>query len=68
MEHEDWMKKLLRDGWTHAPGPKDLGKKIHPDLVIWEALPEAEKNKNRIAVKELPKFLARTGFRIDRCV
>jgi voltage-gated potassium channel Kch len=66
LEHEAWYAELERDGWVYAPGPKDPDRKTHPDLVPWEELPESEKEKNRIAVRGLPRFLARAGFQVRR--
>ncbi len=67
-EHEGWCDDLHREGWIFAPGPKNMKKKTHPDLVEWERLPEPEKEKNRAPVRELPIFLTRAGYRIDRLV
>jgi hypothetical protein len=66
MEHEHWMQQRLQDGWTFASRPKDLGKKIHPDLVPWQDLPECEKEKNLAAVADIPRFLAVAGFQVER--
>jgi hypothetical protein len=66
MEHEEWMEQLLRDGWQYTSGSKEIDNKKHPDLQDWEQLPDSEKDKNRIAVRELPRFLARAGFQIER--
>lgn len=66
MEHDAWVAQLKRDGWRFAEGSKDPLARTHPDLVAWSELPEAEKEKNRIPVRELPRFLARAGFQIER--
>lgn len=65
-EHQGWCDDLRRGGWGFAPGPKNSEKKTHPDLVEWELLPEPEKEKNRAPARELPTFLTRAGYRIDR--
>ncbi len=65
-EHEGWCDDLRREGWVFASGLKNTKKKTHPDLVEWEHLPEPEKEKNRAPVRELPTFLTRAGYRIDR--
>ncbi len=65
MEHERWVADLERDGWR--PGPdKDPGRKTHPMLVPWSRLSEAEREKDRAAVRRLPEMLARAGLRIER--
>lgn len=43
--HDNWMKFRLADGWKFGP-VKDEGKKEHPDLVAYEALPEIERAKD----------------------
>lgn len=65
-EHKGWCDDLRRGGWVFATGSKNTKKKTHPDLVEWELLPEPEKEKNRAPVRELPTFLTRAGYRIDR--
>jgi len=66
MEHDDWLEERLQDGWVYAPGPKDSSKKTHPSLVPWEKLPEAEKEKDREPVREMPHILEKAGFQIYR--
>jgi hypothetical protein len=65
-EHKGWCDDLHREGWVFATGPKNSKKMTHPDLVEWEHLPETEKEKNRAPARELPTFLTRAGYRIDR--
>jgi hypothetical protein len=65
-EHEGWCDDLRQGGWAFAPGPRNTKRKTHPDLIDWEHLPESEKEKNRAPVRELPAFLIRAGYRIDR--
>lgn len=64
MEHDRWMKDKLAAGWTYAPPPRDDAKKTHPCLVSWEQLPEAEKDKDRQAVLQIPELLAQAGFEL----
>jgi hypothetical protein len=66
LEHEYWMEERQRDRWTYAPGPEDPKQKTHPDLLPWEKLPEAVKDKDRQAVADLPSLLARAGFQVIR--
>jgi len=65
-EHQGWCDDLRREGWVFTPGLKNTKKKTHPDLVEWDHLPEPEKEKNRAPIRELPTFLTRAGYRIDR--
>jgi hypothetical protein len=66
MEHARWSEELRREGWTYAPGVRNETHKTHPALLSWDELPEADKEKNRVVVRELPTFLARAGFEIHR--
>jgi voltage-gated potassium channel Kch len=66
LEHERWIAERLRAGWTYAPDPKDLARKTSPDLVPWDELSEAEREKDRSSVRGLPRFLARAGLQVYR--
>jgi len=67
MEHAGWVDAMRRQGWRYAPGDRDSQTKTHPDLVTWTDLPEAEKEKNRHTVRQLPAILGRADFQIERC-
>lgn len=64
-EHDRWVRDLVRDGWSHAPAPKDPERKTHPLLVPWEDLDEAEREKDRDAIRAIPRMLARVGYAVD---
>lgn len=68
MEHDRWMSDLVRDGWVHGPPPKspDSTPPTHPLLVGWEDLSEADREKDRVAVRDLPQMLASAGFELHR--
>ncbi len=66
MEHDRWCREKIQQGWEYAPGRKDPTAKAHPALVPWGRLAEADKEKNRIAVRRLPTFLARVGYKVKR--
>ncbi len=66
MEHERWCLEKHQQGWKYAPGSQDPTMKLHPALVPWDELPEADKEKNRIATRQLPTFLARVGYKVKR--
>lgn len=65
MEHESWSAQLVSAGWAYAP-TKSLEKKTHPDLVSWDELSVVEKEKNRLIVRGIPRFLAQVGFQVER--
>jgi hypothetical protein len=60
-EHERYVQSKLADGWAYAP-KTDRAKKLHKDLVLWDTLPEEEKEKDRDLVRGIPVILARAGY------
>lgn len=64
MEHERWVKQRVADDW--APGPKDVAAKTSPYLVPWSDLSEEIRELDRRAVRGIPSFLARAGYRVVR--
>ena len=64
MEHERWNAERLREGWTYAPGLKDVDRKTSPHLVPWDKLSEDIKEYDRNTIRGLPSFLARAGLQI----
>jgi hypothetical protein len=65
MEHERWAQVRRREGWNYAE-QRDDDRKLHPSLVLWEELPEDEKEKNCAFIRDLPRVLAKAGFQIQR--
>ena len=55
-----------REGWTYHAGPKDVGKKASPYIVVWENLPEKIKDANRRAARAIPNALSAAGFQVYR--
>jgi cytochrome c1 len=45
--HDKWMERKLRDGWTYGP-IKDPEKKQHPDLLPFDSLPKEQQAKDRL--------------------
>lgn len=64
MEHDHWLEERLSDGWQYAPGPEDVEKKTHPDIVPWDQLSESAKIKDRQTITLLPSLLGYAGFQI----
>ena len=65
MEHELWCQEMTATNWRYGP-KKDEGLKTNPDLVPWEDLPQAEKEKNFRFVRGLPRLLTRAGFQVEQ--
>jgi hypothetical protein len=63
-EHQRWYDQKLTAGYRFAPGPKT--DETHPDLVPWSRLAKESKEKDREMVRELPRYLAKAGFQVQR--
>jgi hypothetical protein len=64
-EHERWCAQRTRAGWRYG-AQRDNAKKLHPSLVDWSRLSEAERAKDREAVRDLTAVLADVGLEIVR--
>ena len=64
-EHDRWSEDRKRQGWTYAP-KRDNSRLNHPLLVPWEQLNEREKQKDRDAVRNLPKLITTAKFRVRK--
>lgn len=64
-EHERWMREKTAAGWKYGQ-PRDDERKFHPDLRDWGDLSEADRDKDRSAIRALPAILHDAGFRILR--
>ncbi|MFG2003072.1 RyR domain-containing protein [Spirillospora sp. NPDC048911] len=65
MEHVRWISERERSGWSYGTH-RDEGRRRHPHMVDWAALDEESRDKDRDAVRALPKVLADAGFQIVR--
>lgn len=63
--HEVWSTGRINDGWTYGEQRNDA-KKIHPCLVPYEELPEAEKEYDRRTSQETIKLILKLGFKITK--
>lgn len=64
IEHRRWCAERLLRGWRL--GERDNDRRLHPDLVPFEALTEEDREKDRHAVSALPEMLALAGLSIER--
>jgi hypothetical protein len=64
MEHGRWVVERLQQNWCYD-GVRNTEKKLHPDLVGWDKLPDSVKKWDRNAVRNWPKLLAEAGTRIE---
>lgn len=65
MEHERWMTMMRNQGFSFG-AVKDEQKKTHPSMVPYSDLPEPEKEKDRDAVRMIPRYLGLIEFQIYR--
>ncbi len=56
-EHERWLSHKLKTGWRFGELRDDV-KKLHPCIRSWEELPEDERDKDRLMVREMPDIVA----------
>ena len=61
--HDVWAEARIKEGWTYGKKRDDENKK-HPDLVPYTALPDSEKEYDRIMAFNTIKLVKRLGFDI----
>lgn len=64
-EHNRWMKEKGGRSWTHGLTRLDPDH-VHNGLVPWNGLTEAEKEKDRHAIRALPAILAKVHLKVFR--
>lgn len=64
-EHSRWMSERLQNGWTFGE-KRDDARKLHPMLIPWEQLSELEREKDRDAIRNLPKLVEKANFRVRK--
>ena len=62
-EHVRWVKEKLAAGWKYGE-VKDRDKKTHPDIVPYEVLPDSEKEKDIVMIKNIIPFLYEQGHKV----
>ena len=63
--HEVWAEARIKEGWTYGPERDDANKK-HPDLIPYSALPDSEKEYDRLMALETIRLVKKLGFDIVR--
>lgn len=63
--HEVWSEGRMKDGWKYGEERNDEAK-LHPCLVPYEDLTEAEKEYDRKTSQETLKLIMKLGFKIVR--
>jgi RyR domain len=60
-EHQRWSDERISQGWTFGP-VRDDEKRLHPNLVPWSELSEADREKDREMMREISAVLTRRGL------
>ena len=61
--HDVWAEARMNDGWTFGPERNDT-LKHHPDLIPYSALPDSEKEYDRLMALNTIKLVRKLGFDI----
>ena len=61
--HDVWALARIKEGWTYGQKRDDVNKK-HPDLVPYSALPDSEKEYDRLMALDTIKLVKKLGFDI----
>lgn len=64
-EHDRWMIAKAADGWTYGR-EKDPARKTHPSLVPYGDLTREDRDRDRLAVRNIPKLLATVNLKVVR--
>lgn len=59
--HEVWAAARIKEGWTYGKERDDANKK-HPDLIPYSALPDSEKEYDRLMALDTIKLVKKLGF------
>lgn len=63
--HEVWAKTRKNQGWTYGP-ERDDAKKLHPDLIPYNLLPESEKEYDRQMAINTIKLVKKLGWDLKK--
>lgn len=64
--HDVWAEARIKEGWTYGKVRDDANKK-HPDLIPYTALPDSEKEYDRIMAFNTIKLVKKLGYDIVKC-
>lgn len=64
-EHDRWMVAKLATGWTFG-ATRDDARKLHPDIVPYDALSERIKDLDREQIRIMTRLLGSSGLRAVR--
>lgn len=61
--HDVWATARIKEGWSFGPERDDANKK-HPDLIPYSALPDSEKEYDRLMALDTIRLVKKLGFEI----
>lgn len=61
--HDVWANARIKEGWSYGP-ERDETNKTHPDLIPYSALPDSEKEYDRLMALDTIKLVKKLGFEI----
>ena len=61
--HEVWSQKRMEEGWRYGAS-RDDARKLHPNLVPYEQLSEADKEYDRATALNAIRLLVKLGYSI----
>ena len=63
--HEVWAITRMKEGWTYGP-VRDDAKKQHPDIIPYCALPDSEREYDRLMAWNTLKLVKKLGFSVKK--
>ena len=63
--HEVWAKTRKDQGWSYGP-ERDDTKKLHPDMLPYNLLPESEKEYDRLMAINTIKLVKKLGWDLKK--
>ena len=66
-EHNGWMEEKLKNGWEYGPLRND-DLKLHPAMIPYGNLTQADKQKDRASVRKYPEIVADAGYEVVKAM
>lgn len=63
--HEVWARTRKDEGWSYGP-ERDDAKKLHPDMLPYDMLPESEKEYDRLMAINTIKLVKKLGWELKK--
>ena len=64
-EHDRWLASRRSRNWVYAD-ERDDERRLHPDMICWEELPEPRREIDRDMVRNLPRLVERMGLSLKK--